>query len=73
LSAANQAKLLANVEAYVPRMSEVALQIWKMPELGYQENQNHRAAYKRDLKSGLYDPDRGGGNADRLCRQSGNE
>src|SRR4029079_18395617 len=37
LSAANQAKLLANVEAYVPRMSEVALQIWAMPELGYQE------------------------------------
>src|SRR5689334_15759267 len=37
LSAANQAKLLQAVEAYAPRMSEVALQIWAMPELGYQE------------------------------------
>jgi len=37
LSAPNQAKVLANVEAYVPRMTDVALEIWKMPELGYQE------------------------------------
>src|SRR5258706_3958329 len=37
LSSANQAKLIANVQAYAPRMSEVALTIWAMPELGYQE------------------------------------
>src|SRR5437763_2144360 len=37
LSAANQAKLIGNVDAYAARMSEVALQIWAMPELGYQE------------------------------------
>jgi aminobenzoyl-glutamate utilization protein B len=37
LSGANQTKLLANVDAYAARMSEVALQIWSMPELGYQE------------------------------------
>ncbi len=37
LSAANQAKLIGNVDAYAARMSQVALQIWSMPELGYQE------------------------------------
>ena len=49
LSPANQAKLLANVEAYVPRMSDVALQIWKMPELGYQET-NTTALLQSELK-----------------------
>jgi aminobenzoyl-glutamate utilization protein B len=39
LSAANQTKLIGAVESYVPRMSEVALQIWAMPEMGYLENQ----------------------------------
>jgi aminobenzoyl-glutamate utilization protein B len=38
LSAANQAKLIGSVDAYMPRMSEVALQIWAMPEMGYLEN-----------------------------------
>src|SRR5215475_3633443 len=38
LSPDNQAKVLANVTAYAPRMSEVALDIWKMPELGYLED-----------------------------------
>src|SRR5207237_9670938 len=38
LSAANQAKLIANVDAYAARMSEVALKIWSLPELGYQES-----------------------------------
>jgi aminobenzoyl-glutamate utilization protein B len=37
LSPANQAKLIAAVDGYAARMSEVALQIWSMPELGYQE------------------------------------
>ena len=38
LSPANQAKVLGNVDAYAKRMSEVAMQIWSMPELGYQES-----------------------------------
>jgi aminobenzoyl-glutamate utilization protein B len=37
LSAQNQAALLKDVDAYAPRMSEVALQIWSAPELGYLE------------------------------------
>src|SRR5881409_2013838 len=37
LSAANQAKLIASVDAYASRMSEVALKIWSLPELGYME------------------------------------
>ena len=49
LSAGNQAKLIANVEAYAPRMSEVALQIWSMPELGYQETKT-TALLQSELK-----------------------
>jgi len=37
LSADNQAKLIGSVDAYAPRISEVALKIWASPELGYQE------------------------------------
>jgi aminobenzoyl-glutamate utilization protein B len=37
LSAVNQSKLIASVDAYSGRMSQVALQIWAAPELGYQE------------------------------------
>src|SRR5712671_1727927 len=37
LSADNQAKLIGSVDAYAPRISEVALKIWAAPELGYQE------------------------------------
>ena len=37
LSVENQAKLIKNVDSYASRMSEVALKIWYMPELGYQE------------------------------------
>jgi aminobenzoyl-glutamate utilization protein B len=37
LSVDNQAKLIGNVDAYAPRISEVALKIWDSPELGYQE------------------------------------
>ncbi len=33
----HQAKLIASVDAYAPRISEVALKIWASPELGYQE------------------------------------
>lgn len=37
IAPADQAKLIANIDAYAPRMSQVALQIWGAPELGYQE------------------------------------
>src|SRR6516165_9927202 len=37
LSLDNQTKLVGNVDAYAPRISEVALKIWAAPELGYQE------------------------------------
>ena len=33
----DQAKLIDSVDAYAPRISEVALKIWASPELGYQE------------------------------------
>src|SRR5215467_2101305 len=37
LSPDHQAKLVGSVDAYAPRISEVALKIWAAPELGYQE------------------------------------
>jgi aminobenzoyl-glutamate utilization protein B len=37
LSANDQATLIRSVDAYTPRISEVALKIWASPELGYQE------------------------------------
>jgi aminobenzoyl-glutamate utilization protein B len=37
LSADSQAKLIGSVDAYAPRISDVALKIWGAPELGYQE------------------------------------
>ncbi len=37
LSSQDQAKLIKNVDSYASRMSEVALQIWSAPELGYLE------------------------------------
>jgi len=37
LSSQDQAKLIKNVNSYASRMSEVALQIWSAPELGYLE------------------------------------
>jgi aminobenzoyl-glutamate utilization protein B len=50
LSAENQAKLIANVEAYASRMSEVALKIWSLPELGYQETKT--SALLQDERAG---------------------
>jgi aminobenzoyl-glutamate utilization protein B len=50
LSAENQAKLIANVEAYAARMSEVALKIWSLPELGYQETKTS-ALLQDELKA----------------------
>jgi aminobenzoyl-glutamate utilization protein B len=49
LTPANQAKLIGAVEAYAPRLSEVALQIWSMPELGYQETKT-TALLQAELK-----------------------
>jgi aminobenzoyl-glutamate utilization protein B len=37
LSADSEAKLIGSVDAYAPRISDVALKIWAAPELGYQE------------------------------------
>jgi aminobenzoyl-glutamate utilization protein B len=53
LSAGNQAKLLANVTAYAPRMSEVALDIWKMPEMGYLETNTTRLLQSELTKAGF--------------------
>ena len=39
LSSENQVKLIKSVDLYAPRMSEVALKIWSVPELGYQETE----------------------------------
>src|ERR1700716_3815784 len=58
LSAANQAKLIGNVDAYAARMSEVALQIWSMPELGYQESKT-TALLQSELKKAGFRIDTG--------------
>jgi aminobenzoyl-glutamate utilization protein B len=50
LSSQDQAKLVKNVEAYASRMSEVALQIWSAPELGYLE-QKTSALLQSELKA----------------------
>jgi aminobenzoyl-glutamate utilization protein B len=50
LSADNQAKLIGNVDAYAPRISEVALKIWASPELGYQETKT-TALLQDELRS----------------------
>ena len=58
LSAANQARLIGNVDAYAARMSEVALQIWSMPELGYQETKT-TALLQSELKKAGFRIDTG--------------
>jgi aminobenzoyl-glutamate utilization protein B len=50
LSGQDQAKLIKNVDAYAPRMSEVALQIWSAPELGYLETKTS-ALLQSELKA----------------------
>ena len=50
LSADNQAKLIGSVDAYAPRISEVALKIWASPELGYQETKT-TALLQDELRS----------------------
>jgi aminobenzoyl-glutamate utilization protein B len=53
LSAENQTKLIKNVDAYASRMSEVALKIWSMPELGYQENKTSALLQDELKKAGF--------------------
>jgi aminobenzoyl-glutamate utilization protein B len=50
LSSQDQAKLIKNVDSYASRMSEVALQIWSAPELGYLE-QKTSALLQSELKA----------------------
>src|SRR2546421_9115020 len=50
LSSQDQTKLVKNVEAYASRMSEVALQIWSAPELGYLETKTS-ALLQSELKA----------------------
>jgi aminobenzoyl-glutamate utilization protein B len=50
LSSQDQAKLIKNVDAYASRMSEVALQIWSAPELGYLETKTS-ALLQGELKA----------------------
>jgi aminobenzoyl-glutamate utilization protein B len=53
LSAENQTKLIKNVDAYASRMSEVALKIWSMPELGYQETKTSALLQDELKKAGF--------------------
>ncbi len=53
LSSANQAKLIKYVDAYASRMSEVALQIWSNPELGYQETKTSALLQDELKKAGF--------------------
>jgi aminobenzoyl-glutamate utilization protein B len=50
LSSQDQAKLINNIDAYASRMSEVALQIWSAPELGYMETKTS-ALLQDELKA----------------------
>jgi aminobenzoyl-glutamate utilization protein B len=50
LSAQSQAKLIGAVDSYAARMSDVALKIWAMPEMGYLEN-NTTALLQGELKA----------------------
>src|SRR5262245_57615439 len=50
LSSEHQAKLIKNVDGYAARMSEVALQIWSAPELGYLETKTS-ALLQAELKA----------------------
>src|SRR5262249_20210466 len=49
LSDQSQAMLLKTVDGYASRMSEVALQIWSAPELGYLETKTS-ALLQTELK-----------------------
>jgi aminobenzoyl-glutamate utilization protein B len=53
LSADNQAKLVGSIDAYSPRMAEVALAIWNDPELGYQETKTSALLQSELRKAGF--------------------
>src|SRR5262249_45622097 len=50
LNADQQAKLIGGIDAYAPRISDVALKIWASPELGYQETKT-TALLQDELRS----------------------
>jgi aminobenzoyl-glutamate utilization protein B len=53
LSAGDQANILAHVTAYVPRMTDVALDIWKMPEMGFLETNTTKLLQSELTKAGF--------------------
>jgi len=53
LSPENQTKLIKNVDGHASRMSEVALKIWSMPELGYQETKTSALLQDELKKAGF--------------------
>jgi aminobenzoyl-glutamate utilization protein B len=58
LSAEQQVKLISYVESYASQMSEVALKIWSMPELGYQESKTS-ALLQNELRNAGFKVDAG--------------
>ena len=58
LSAVNQARLIGTVDAYAPHISEVALKIWAMPELGYQETKT-TALLQEELRNAGFEIEAG--------------
>src|SRR5262249_59882708 len=59
LAPENQTKLMKHVDTYASRMSEVALKIWSMPELGYQETKTS-ALLQDELKKAGFKVEAGG-------------
>jgi aminobenzoyl-glutamate utilization protein B len=53
LAPENQTKLIKHVDTYASRMSEVALKIWSMPELGYQETKTSALLQDELKKAGF--------------------
>src|SRR5258707_5305365 len=56
----HRAKLIGSVDAYAPRISEVALKIWAAPELGYQETKT-TALLQDELRNAGFAIEAGGG------------
>src|SRR5258708_8040658 len=55
----HRAKLIGSVDAYAPRISEVALKIWAAPELGYQETKT-TALLQDELRNAGFTVEAGG-------------
>ena len=53
LPAEQQNKVIKSVDSYAMRMSEVALKIWSMPELGYQETKTSALLQDELKKAGF--------------------